>query len=515
MISLAGNHLNQRISLYIFSEGSFKSIDSKKEEIKNIETVLFKVVGKIYNFDENILLEKIPAHLSLQSSSLSVFPIFWPDNEIYGTLFIDLEEIPESDEKVLFEIQDMINSDIRGVLSLKRKEKIIQDMRYYKAKSRALISSIPIGIVSVNKDGSINMANSTALKTFNYSAIEVVKKNIWDLIGNIENIGGGRKLYNTPGLHTLGPRDNIFGIRKDGTEFPIKLEISYGVNYTQVEAILTVEDLSTCKIFQRELHERDKEAERRIEEQTGYLIDVERQAAFGQLVQGIVHNIKNPLSVIALNAEYLKKHSKKSKTIKRNNSIINAAERINKIVSSLLIKSREDKESEIKPVDINVLVEQEVEFLHADPVFKHEVQKVFELTKNPLCVKVIPAELAQVIQNLIRNSIDAMYDQNEKRISITSIREGQAALLIIEDNGPGIDKKNHEKVFDPFFTTKPKMRKDKENISSPIGTGLGLWMCRSMIESYSGTITLSSEKGEGTSFSIALPICDEVVNQET
>jgi len=104
------------------------------------------------------------------------------------------------------------------------------------------------------------------------------------------------------------------------------------------------------------------------------------------------------------------------------------------------------------------------------------------------------AQLQQVFFNLISNAIDAI--GKEGAIEIKSIRFGGEIAISIADNGPGIPEEHQRKVFDPFFTTKDTGK----------GTGLGLWVTYNIIEKMNGTITLKSELGKGSTFTVKIPI---------
>jgi signal transduction histidine kinase len=108
-------------------------------------------------------------------------------------------------------------------------------------------------------------------------------------------------------------------------------------------------------------------------------------------------------------------------------------------------------------------------------------------------------QLQQVSSNLILNAIEAMRSVTDRgrllRVT-TDIRETSGVLMAIEDSGTGIDGKNMDRIFEPFFTTKSA------------GTGIGLTICRSIIESHAGTLRAAANKPFGTVFHVALPVGD-------
>lgn len=257
--------------------------------------------------------------------------------------------------------------------------------------------------------------------------------------------------------------------------------------------------------------------EKLLEERTRDLIKTERHAAFSLLSQGIVHNLKNPLSIIYGSAQLLN-YLKPDLTIenippKINEYLENVANQTRKIevgvnrmmdmINSLMTKSRSDKSENIEVIEINTLLKSELDFLNADSVFKYKTTKNVNLHDGNLYTEVVPGEFSQIFLNLIRNSLDAMYEQENAELTIQSgIRDGKV-WFSVSDNGPGISNENQKKVFDPFFSTKPKA----SDVASgkPTGTGLGLHMCMQMVHSYKGNIELESKPGNGTTIRVLLP----------
>jgi len=254
-----------------------------------------------------------------------------------------------------------------------------------------------------------------------------------------------------------------------------------------------------------------------LEERTKELIKAERLSAFSLLSQGIVHNLKNPLTIISGSAQILEYTMPKEinknvpdsvknfifTTEKKAKTITTSVQLMVDMINSLMAKSRNDKCENIERIDINEILKTETDFLKADLDFKNKVKKEMYFSAKKLIVEAVPGEISQVFQNLVRNALDAMHNQTEPSISISSGESSTHVWFSIKDNGPGIAKENHEKVFDPFFTTKPKATDNPEN--KPTGTGLGLHMCDQMIKSYNGMIKLISEPGKGTEFKVFLP----------
>ncbi|MCB2200236.1 hypothetical protein KQI63_12565 [bacterium] len=271
----------------------------------------------------------------------------------------------------------------------------------------------------------------------------------------------------------------------------------------------------------------NEQLETMLQERTRHLIRSERQAVFGQMVQGIVHNLRNPLTSSTMSTQLMRMAIEKARAknfrtddeelgVLREitssveamvNWIEKANETLSNMINSLLTKSRSDKEKDMNTIDLNDLVKNELEFLQADRMFRVTVDKQIELTEETLPVNVVPGELAQVLQNLVRNALDAMFKVDKPILRIrTWVADGNKVKLSVTDNGSGIPENIQDRIFDPFFSTKPpEGAKDVEEEDEPRGTGLGLWMCQEAMHSFKGEIEVSSIQGRGTTFILTLP----------
>jgi len=263
-----------------------------------------------------------------------------------------------------------------------------------------------------------------------------------------------------------------------------------------------------------------------LDERTRHLILSERQAVFGQMVQGIVHNLKNPLTSSSLNAQMIQFELQRSamqnyKTgeeeltgLRKNISaiedkvggIVKANDTLNNMIVSLLTKSRSDTGENKKVINLNDLVRTELEFIQADRRYKLMENKVLDLSVHEISVKVVPGELAQVIQNLVRNALDAMHGVEQPAMYLKTEIVDSTAVFSITDNGSGIEDSIQEMIFDPFFSTKPPEGDESAESDEPKGTGLGLYMCQEAMKSFGGEIQVESEVGKGTTFKVILPI---------
>ncbi len=237
------------------------------------------------------------------------------------------------------------------------------------------------------------------------------------------------------------------------------------------------------------------------------LVQHEKMASLGVLVAGVAHEINNPIGAINSNtslykvmisklqssdlisqSQDLEQIISKLETVNHTNEI--ACERIMEIVKSLRSFARLD-EAEYKQADIHEGIDSTLILLKHK--LKNKVEVIKEYGEIPV-VQCYPNQLNQVFMNILSNAIDAIPDAGV--IWVKTLLEGENILVIIKDNGIGIKPEHVEKIFDPGFTTK----------GVGIGTGLGLSIVYRIIEKHKGSISVQSEPGKGTVFTIQLPV---------
>ncbi|MBU2511851.1 response regulator [bacterium] len=257
--------------------------------------------------------------------------------------------------------------------------------------------------------------------------------------------------------------------------------------------------------------------EKLAEERGHQLAHAQRMATLGVLSAGIAHEINNPTTFIAGNAQVLNnfwpvlEESLKPLTSKDGGvisqqaifileetpkiikSINNGVQRITKIVNGLKSYARHG-DAQMKPCSINHIIEQALEL--CCNALKYHVQVQKELMNSPPEIFADAQQIEQVLVNLFVNSADAIGTKADGTLKIKTKLEETRLIIEIEDNGTGFPTKHLEKIWDPFFTTKEPGK----------GTGLGLAIIRGIVENHKGSITaLNLDKG-GARFSISLPI---------
>jgi len=244
-----------------------------------------------------------------------------------------------------------------------------------------------------------------------------------------------------------------------------------------------------------------KEADVQMNMLNAQLMQSDKLAALGKMAAGVAHEINNPLAVILQKTGWMEdllaeedfKNSKNLEELKISiKKIEEHVERARKVVHNMLGFARR-MEPRLEDVDVNETLKQTISILD-NYARINNIEIRTDLAQDLPIIASDQAQLQQVFLNLISNAIDAI--GKEGLIAVRSGRSGQELQVRISDNGRGIPEELQKKVFDPFFTTKEKEK----------GTGLGLWISYSIIEKMGGTIDLKSKPGEGTTFTVKLPI---------
>ena len=234
----------------------------------------------------------------------------------------------------------------------------------------------------------------------------------------------------------------------------------------------------------------DLAEDRRMHQQ---LVQSGKLAAIGELAAGVAHEINNPLFAILGLTEFLLKESEAgSKAHTRLELIQQTGLEIKEIVRALLDFARENAE-ERHVVSLEDVVRSTVDLVRRTNAHKG-VELVDDYDGSDVCVHASPNQLKQIFLNLIANARQAM--PNGGIVTVDVRREGALAIATVTDDGPGIEPAVAERIFEPFFTTK--------RVTG--GTGLGLSVSLGIAEAHGGQLTVSSEPGAGSTFTLCLPV---------
>ncbi len=216
----------------------------------------------------------------------------------------------------------------------------------------------------------------------------------------------------------------------------------------------------------------------------------------GKLTAGLLHEIRNPLSAIKLNLD-LMKYYEKSVPDEVNESVddcIKATERIEDLIQNLLQYARKSN-NVVELISLNEVVHNTVHLLNIK-ASKKNISIISDLDGNIPKLLLNENKLLQVLLNLVTNAVDACDNKGMVRIRTYSVNneKGECVVLEVSDNGSGISDVDQKKIFEDFYTSKPD------------GTGLGLTVCRSLVEEMNATLKFESELGTGTKFFITFVV---------
>jgi nitrogen fixation/metabolism regulation signal transduction histidine kinase len=237
------------------------------------------------------------------------------------------------------------------------------------------------------------------------------------------------------------------------------------------------------------------------------LLRAQKQAAWREVARRVAHEIKNPLTPIALSAERIQRHLSRSTSpdeasqkviLACAETIGNAVETVRTLVDEFSVMARFPA-SHPQPVSLNNLVESALTMFNGrlDGIRVHT-----ELSANLPTVMADPEAIKRAIANLVDNAAEAMQDAVVREIEIsTSLVESRDAVeLAVSDTGHGVSREMKERLFLPYFSTKQR------------GTGLGLAIVSRIVEDHHGSIRVEENKPVGSRFVVELPIMPESVS---
>ena len=227
------------------------------------------------------------------------------------------------------------------------------------------------------------------------------------------------------------------------------------------------------------------------------LVRANKLSALGELASSIAHEIKNPLISIQGFAKRIAKTKDPDKIENYARLIDKEAERLTNVLVKLLDFSRMD-EPKKEGVEVGEIVDDTVLFMEHHLTRFKNVGVSVEKDEKPGHVEVDKIHIQQVLVNLINNAAQAMPRGGTVRIR-SGVKNGYG-YIAIADEGEGIDPEIIDKIFEPFYTTKPKGE----------GTGLGLSLSKRLIEANNGKIEVTTHKGEGSTFTLFLPLIEEI-----
>jgi signal transduction histidine kinase len=232
------------------------------------------------------------------------------------------------------------------------------------------------------------------------------------------------------------------------------------------------------------------------------VIALQRISSIGVLAGGVFHELNNALTPILNYAKLGLRNPDVAYREKALTQIVEAAQRAATITRGMLGLSRPGNISHREPTDLSRLVDEVVVLVKKD-MMRHRVRLDAKTTGN-LYARVNPAQIQQVLINLLINARQAMPGGGVVRLRLGLDATGRRAEISVTDTGVGIAPNDLRRIFEPFFSTKTE-----PDAAGQGGTGLGLSVCSDIVEAHHGRIRAESRLGQGSTFTIFLPACPQ------
>ena len=363
-----------------------------------------------------------------------------------------------------------------------------------------ILNSVCDGIYGVDTEGNCVFMNLSMKQNTGWDISDFQNANQHDLLHHTHADGSLHKSEECPvylsfiDKQTRFVDDDIFW-KKDGSSFPVEYSSTPMFDHKgdTIGSVVVYRDISERKLADEENRRHQKE-----------IVHMARLNTMGEMASGIAHELNQPLTAIATNSfaciQMLESGGiAKDKLVDVLETIGLQAEHSGEIIKQLRQFVRKEQ-PERSIIDINDLIVEVLLFIEPE-ARKSNVKIIRKMDENLYKVLAQPIQIEQVLLNLLKNSIEALQvmDKENRRLMIkTEVAGGNAVVVTIEDNGPGIDNKIKEGLFVPFVTSKND------------GLGLGLSISQGIIESHHGKLYLHSDDGGGTVFRFTLPVASEV-----
>jgi two-component system sensor kinase FixL len=421
---------------------------------------------------------------------------------------------------------------IAGIIrDITEPKKAIEQLRSSEERFRSVAESANDAIILANGMARISLWNRAAQTIFGFSKEEVLGKPLSMLMPphDRESHEKGFERFAQDGdSRVTGQTVRLDGVRKDGSEFPMELSISTWKTAEGRSYCGIIRDITERKQAEQALRQVKDQLEERVRLRTESLAKAisdlkaemarrkkyEEQArqhletlahfgrihAMGEMASGLAHELNQPLAAIAghseICAQFIRRGADASSEalLKSLAQITEQAQRAGAINHMLRDFARK-REFQRATVDINELVQQVAILMEFD-TRQHDVFVRLELGRHIPEVLADRIQIEQVLVNLIRNAIEAMLESDDGRtLTIrTSVDPSANVTVAVIDSGKGFSPDEAAQVFDSFYTTKPH------------GMGLGLAICRTLIEAHGGRIKATANSDRGATFYCTLPV---------
>jgi PAS domain S-box-containing protein len=372
---------------------------------------------------------------------------------------------------------------------------LYSDLQEREARIRRLVDANIIGIVIWDLDGHILEANDAFLSIIGYEREDLASgRMLWTELTAPEWRDGNAQVSDQLKTTSIARPYEKEYLRKDGSRVPVLVGAT-SFEEAGNQGVAFVLDLTERKRAESEA----RESERRYRETQMELAHANRVATMGQLTASIAHEVNQPITATIGNAEAaLRWLARRPPDLEEVRQLLERIARDGRRVSNVVDRTSDlVKKAPLRTerMEINGAIDEVIELTRGEAT-KNRVSVRTQLAEGLPLVEADRTQLQQVMLNLIINAVHAIVDcsQARREVLISTSRDGSSGVLVsVLDSGKGISPEQLERLFDPFYTTKPG------------GMGMGLSICRSIIESHGGRIWAAANLPQGAAFHFIVP----------
>ncbi len=357
---------------------------------------------------------------------------------------------------------------------------------------RSILETVPDAMVVIDQRGVVQSFSRAAERLFGYAPAEVCGNNVRMLMPSPyrDQHDGYLNRYLTTGeRRIIGIGRVVVGLRKDGSTFP--MELSVGEVNQNGRKLFTG--------FVRDLTERQQTDQRLQELQEG-LLHVSRLRSMGQMAAALAHELNQPLTAIGNYVRAAQRLLEQSEpNLPRARQAMNLAAQQTLRSGEIIRRLRAfvaRGEVTRRPESVAKLIE-EASALALVGAKEHGIKVLITIDPDMPNAMVDRVQVQQVLLNLIRNAVEAMEDRDTRELSVGTVVQAGVVLVSVADTGSGISPEIEAKLFQPFVTTKAD------------GMGIGLSVCRTIVEAHGGRLWVEPNAGGGSVFRFTLPTGDD------